>query len=385
MTFNTFFYFYQMIKEIEAKSLLRKFKRVDSWFVARYGMNLYRGCTHNCAYCDGRAEDYYVEGEFGKDTQVKINAPELLQRELNPATKRKPMEKGFIMIGGGVGDSYCSVDNQYELSRKALKIVSQYNFPVHILTKSVGVTRDIDLLKSIKDKSQVIISFSFSGIDDETCKVFEPGVPLASQRLETIFFLKKQGFSVGAFLMPAIPFVTDSREQLEESIRKLKNAGVDFIIFGGMTLKEGSQQNHFYQVLKSYDSDLISEYKKIYKGDKWGGASYAYYNALNRRFFDIIREYGVPSRIPSDFFSKVIDQNDLVAVILDQMDYILKQNGQKSPYGYAAYSVSQLKEPIMEHKNKLQSLSGVGSFTEKIILEILDTGTSTYYKKLMFT
>ena len=67
-----------MINEVKAKSLLRKHKRVDSWFVARYGMNLYRGCLHNCAYCDGRSEDYYVEGEFGKDIEVKINAPELL-------------------------------------------------------------------------------------------------------------------------------------------------------------------------------------------------------------------------------------------------------------------------------------------------------------------
>ena len=92
------------ITEIHAKSILRKQKKIDSWFVSRYGMNLYRGCTHNCVYCDGRAEGYYVEGEFGKDLEVKVNAVDILRRELDPARKRKPFGSGFIFMGGGVTD-----------------------------------------------------------------------------------------------------------------------------------------------------------------------------------------------------------------------------------------------------------------------------------------
>ncbi|MCK5171689.1 MAG: radical SAM protein, partial [Bacteroidales bacterium] len=202
-----------MIREINAKSLLRKHKKVDSWFVARYGMNLYRGCLHNCAYCDGRAEGYYVDGEFGKDIEVKINAPELLQKELDPKRKRVPFKKGFIMIGGGVGDSYNVLDKKYELSRKILNIVSDYDFPVHVLTKSTLVKRDIDILHAINEKSKAIISFSFSGVDDNICKIFEPGVPSATERLETISFLKKEGFPVGVFMMPVIPFITDLPDQ----------------------------------------------------------------------------------------------------------------------------------------------------------------------------
>ena len=98
---------------------------------------------------------------------------------------------------------------------------------------------------------------------------------------------------------------------------------------------------------------------------------------------ELAHKYQIPIRIPARLFNKVIDQNDVVAVILDQMDYILKQKGQKSPYGYASYSVLQLKEPITEHRNKLQNFSGVGPVTEKIILEILETGTSKYYEKLL--
>lgn len=374
-----------MIREIKAKSLLRKHKKIDSWFVARYGMNLYRGCLHNCAYCDGRAEGYYVEGEFGKDIDVKINAPELLQKELDPKRKRIPFKKGFIMIGGGVGDSYNVLDKKYELSRKILNIVSDYDFPVHVLTKSTLVKRDIDILHAINQKSKAIISFSFSSVDDNICKIFEPGVPPATERLETISFFKKEGFPVGVFMMPVIPFITDLPDQMENSIRKFKEAGVDFIIFGGMTLKEGRQQDYFYKVLKENYPDLLHQYEMIYKGDKWGGASHQYYESINKLFLELACKYQISKRIPAKLYNQVIDQNDVVAVILDQMDYILKQKGQKSPYGYAAYSISQLKEPITEHLNKLQNLSGVGPVTEKIILEILETGTSGYYEKLLIT
>ena len=373
-----------MIREIQAKSILRKHKKVDSWFVARYGMNLYRGCIHNCAYCDGRAEGYFVEGEFGKDIDVKINAPELLLKELNPAKKKTPLKKGFFMIGGGVGDSYNALDKDYELSRKVLKIISETNFPVHVLTKSTLVKRDIDILQTINQKSKAIISFSFSGVDDSICKIFEPGVPSASERLETLAHLKCKGFSVGVFMMPIIPFITDTPIQIEKSIQKFKEVGVDFIIFNGMTLKAGRQQEHFYKVLQEYNPQLQKSYEAIYKGDKWGGANYSYYESINKLFFKLANKYNITVRIPARVFSNLIDQNDLIIVILEQMDYILKLRNEKSPYGYAAFSISQLNEPITEYRNKLQSLKGVGPVTEKIILEILETGTTKYYEKLLF-
>ena len=93
------------IREINAKSILRKSKKIDSWFISHYGMNLYRGCNHNCVYCDGRSEGYYVEGEFGRDISVKVNAIDVLRKELDPKGKRTPFKRSFIMIGGGVSDS----------------------------------------------------------------------------------------------------------------------------------------------------------------------------------------------------------------------------------------------------------------------------------------
>ncbi|MBU4227917.1 hypothetical protein KJ813_02845 [bacterium] len=124
------------IIEIAAKSILRKYKKIDSWFISRYGMNLYRGCIHNCIYCDGRSESYYVDGEFGEDVTVKINAIEILRRELDPKRKRAPFKRSFIMIGGGVGNSYQPIEEKYQLSRKVLELIEEYDFPIHVLTKS---------------------------------------------------------------------------------------------------------------------------------------------------------------------------------------------------------------------------------------------------------
>ena len=112
-------------------------------------MNLYRGCSHNCVYCDGRSEGYHVDEQFGQVVTVKTNAIEILRREIDPKRKRTPLKRSFIMVGGGVGDSYQPVESKYQLTRKALDLVYEYNFPVHMLTKSTLIKRDIDILKRI--------------------------------------------------------------------------------------------------------------------------------------------------------------------------------------------------------------------------------------------
>jgi len=373
------------IKEINAKSILRKHKKIDSWFVSRYGMNLYRGCTHNCVYCDGRAEGYYVDGEFGEDVAVKVNAIDILTRELDPKRKRIPFKRGYIMVGGGVGDGYQPVEKKYQLTRKTLQLVYEHHFPVHVLTKSTLVKRDIDILKKINEKSRAIVSFSFSSTDDKISGIFEPGVPSPTERLETISHLKKEGIPCGMFLLPVIPFITDTPPLIEETVCKAKEAGVAFIIFGGMTLKEGRQKNYFFNVLEKKYPGLTTEYRRVYtyKGSKWGEASGNYYHSINQIFIRIADKYKIPKRIPPMFYQDIIDENDRVVVILEHIDYLLKSKSEKSPYGYAAYSISQVKEPLSTIKGELLKLKGVGKVTERIILEILDTGNSSYYKKLL--
>lgn len=371
------------VKEIVAKSILRKNNKIDSWFISYYGMNLYRGCAHDCIYCDGRSEGYYVDGEFGKDITVKINAIDLLRRELDAKRRRTPFKKSYMMVGGGVGDSYQPIEKKYEFTRKTLHLLYEKNWPVHLLTKSTLIERDVDIIKKINEKIKAIVSFSFSSADDKISSIFEPGVPPPSERLKTIEFFKDEGISCGMFLLPVIPFVTDKPQLLEETIKKAKDAGVDFIIFGGMTLKEGKQKEYFLKTLEKNYPELITEYHHIYRGDKWGSAIGEYYESANRTFNAIAKKYRMPKRIPLDLYKDILSENDVVIVILEHIDYLLKLEGKKSPYGYAAHSISKLSEPLSSMKNELRQIKGVGEVTERIILEILNTGHSSYYKKLL--
>ncbi len=370
------------IKEIEAKSILRKYKKIDSWFIAPYCMNLYRGCTHNCVYCDGRAEKYQTEDDFGNNVAVKTNAIEVLRRELDPSRKRKPMRGGFIGIGGGVGDSYQPVEERYQLTRQTLELIYQFSFPVFVLTKSTLVERDIDILKKINDQKRAIISFSFSSADDEVSSIFEPGVPPPSQRLELMKKLKSAGFPIGMYLLPVIPFITDTEEMIKKTIESAKMVGVDFIVFGGMTLKHGKQKRYFFDVLNQHYPHLATDYQTIYQDSPWGSPTEEYSQSIHETFYHLIKHYKIPPRIPFRLYHDLLNEDDLVIVLLEHIDYMLKLMGRTSPYSYAAYSVSQLKQPLSDLKTDLKKLKGVGPTTERIILEILKTGRSSYYDKL---
>ena len=370
------------IHEIHAKSILRKHKKIDSWFVTRYGMNLYRGCTHNCVYCDGRAERYYVDGNFGEDVAVKVNAIDLLRRELDPRRKRKPFKRGYVMLGGGVGDSYQPVEKKYRLSRQALHVIHQHGFPVHILTKSTFVKRDADIIAEIDKKSRAIVSFSMSSVDDGISAIFEPGVPAPSKRLETIAFFKNQGIACGLYLLPVIPYITDTTDMIEAAVRTAKDIGIDFIVFGGMTLKQGRQQEYYTDVLRNHYPELLPEYDSTYTGGQYGEATPEYYRTISQVFDMVASKHKVAKRLPARLFNDILDENDRVTVILEQLDYLLRLKGAKSPYAYAAYSISKLATPVSLLEN-LRQIKGVGQTTERVIREIIKTGTCAQYERLL--
>jgi len=374
-----------MIKKIKAKSILRKHKRIDSWFISSYSINLYRGCTHNCTYCDGRSEKYQVEGEFGKDIVIKENAIELLEKELNPKRKRKPFRGGFMVVCGGVSDSYQPFEREYGMARKTLELLYRYKHPVHILTKSTLIERDIDLFKKINLQNKAVVSFSFSSVDDKISRLLEPGVPVPSQRLETIKKFKDAGIPCGMYLMPVVPFITDSYEMIEKSVKGAKDAGADFVIFSGMTLKEGRQKDYFMEFLKKHFPEHISNYDKIYSDkNTWGSPDPKYIFSKDRIFDEISTKHNMPRRIPQEIFKPVVSETDLVILILEQLDYLVKLKGGKSPYGYAAYSLSKIGAPIKELSyDELLKIKGIGPVTAKIVREIIETGRCSYYEKML--
>ncbi len=345
-------------------------------------MNLYRGCAHNCVYCDGRAERYQVDGVFGKDVVVKTNAVEVLRKELKPIGRRIKLKPSYIMLGGGVGDSYQPVEKRYRLTRRALQLLCEYRWPVHILTKSTLVERDLDIIRRINQQNRAILSFSFSSINDEISAFFEPNVPLPSERLNTLAFFKDKGIACGMFLLPVIPFITDTPGMIAESLQKAHEIGLDFVIFGGMTLKNGRQKDYFYSSFGERYPELSANYGKIYGENKWGQATEDYYNRINTIFDEKSREYRIARRIPPTLYSDILSENDLVVVMLEHLDYFLRLQGKRSSFGYAAYAISKLDKPLSAMKSKLREIKGVGEKTEKIILEILETKNSSYYDSL---
>ncbi len=370
------------IREIKAKSILIKHKKIDSWFVSRYGMNLYRGCAHNCVYCDGRSERYQVDGVFGENVAVKTNAVEILRRELKPIGRRVKLKPSYIMLGGGVGDSYQPVEEKYQLTRRTLQLLREYRWPVHILTKSILVERDLDIIEQINKQNKAIVSFSFSSTNDELSAIFEPHVPPPSERLRTLDFFKRKGIACGMFLLPVIPFITDTLEMVAETLRKAHEIGVDFVIFGGMTLKNGRQKEYFIGSLRERYPKLLAKYAQIYGENKWGQATEEYYNMINSIFNEMSRKCKIARRIPPALYRDILSENDLVIVMLEHLDYFLRLEGKRSSFGYAAYAISKLNKPLSAMKSTLREIKGVGEKTEKIILEILETKNSAYYNSL---
>lgn len=247
-----------MIKSIQAKTILTKYKEADPWFHIKYSMNLYRGCQHQCIYCDSRSECYHIENF--QDILVKENAIELLRKELS-----KIKEKNTIGTGS-MNDPYMPVEKKYGMTRKALQVIADYKFPVHVITKGTLVLRDIDLLQEI-GKVFSTVSITITTIDDELSKKLEPGAPASSERFQAIGTLSKKGITVGITLMPVIPFITDDPENISALVQKASESGAKYILPAfGMTLRD-RQREYFFQKLIKYFPDEFEKYKKTYHGE----------------------------------------------------------------------------------------------------------------------
>ncbi len=245
-----------MIANIQAKTLLSPVKPgTDNWFGLRYNLNLYRGCQHGCIYCDSRSTCYGIKNF--SDILVKENALELLEKEL-----RSKRERGTIGFGS-MNDPYMPLEKELKLTRQALEIVNRYRFPVHLITKSNLVVRDIDILKQISGV-YAAISITITTADDALSKQIEPGAPVSSERFDAIRELSGKGIYCGITLMPVLPFLTDQPENIEKLVHMAKESGARYILAAmGMTIREG-QREYFYRQLDSRFPGLKDRYIKSF-------------------------------------------------------------------------------------------------------------------------
>lgn len=276
-----------MVTEIEAKTILNHVKQPDTWFGLKYNMNLYRGCQHQCIYCDSRSECYRL-GDLA-EIRVKTNALELLDDVL--PRKRVRGTIGF----GSMNDLYMPVELKYKLGRGALKIIHRHQFPVHILTKSDLVIRDLDLLSDIS-RVYAAVSFTITTADDELAAKLEPGAPRPSARYHAMKKLADAGVLTGVTMMPILPFLEDDPENIRQIVQKAADAGANYIIPAfGMTLRPGSR-DYYYQKLDFHFPGIKERYKKTF-GDSYQ-CSAPNWRELKEVFQKEIDLAGIHSKIP---------------------------------------------------------------------------------------
>ena len=234
------------------------FVQAKSILSAKNGMNIYRGCQHGCIYCDSRSRCYQMDHPF-EDIAVKENALELLEDALK--RKRRP-----CMIGtGSMSDPYIPLEEGLCMTRRALELIDRYGFGVTMITKSDRILRDIDLLKRIHDKTKVVVQMTLTTADDTLCRILEPGVCPASDRVRALKVFQRAGIPTVVWLCPILPFLNDTEENIRRIVEACADAGVKGIIhFGmGLTLRDGNRA-YFYDQLDRHFPGLKERYIRTY-------------------------------------------------------------------------------------------------------------------------
>lgn len=243
------------IEYVPAKSIVARTKS-NEWFGAEYNMNIYHGCNHGCIYCDSRSTCYQI-ADFDR-VRAKADALEVIHADL--ARKRR---KGVIATGG-MSDPYNPMERELELTRGALVIVERFRFGLAIATKSDLVRRDAHVLHDIKKHAPVIVKITITTHDDKLAEKIEPGALSPSRRFEALRALADKGIFCGVLLMPVLPYITDSQDNLVGVVQKAAECGARFVYpWLGMTIRDG-QREYYYQELARISPDLVHHYEKRY-------------------------------------------------------------------------------------------------------------------------
>lgn len=273
---------------VQAKSLLS----------SKNGMNLYRGCTHGCIYCDSRSNIYNMNHDF-EDIEVKQNSLELLKKALKS-------KKEKCMIGtGSMTDPYVPIESKLEFVRNSLKLIYRYGFGFTCITKSDLILRDLDLLKKINEKAKTVVQVTLTTADEDLCRKIEPNVCTTKRRVEVLKKLNEADIPTVVWLTPFLPYINDTEENINELLDYCIETNVKGIIcFNiGLTLRDGNRQ-YFYRKLDESFPGLKSRYIEKY------GNSYVLESENNRQLMDLFYKKTAENNIlnkPDDVFSYLRD------------------------------------------------------------------------------
>lgn len=234
------------------------YAQAKSILSAKNGMNIYRGCSHGCIYCDARSDCYQMNHAF-EDIEVKINAPQLLEAALK--SKRR-----LCMIGtGAMSDPYCAPERELKLTRQCLELIAKYGFGAAVQTKSDLIMRDIDLLEEINISAKAVVQMTLTTADESLCRIVEPCVCSTARRAEVLMEMKKRGIPTVMWLTPILPFINDTESNIRRLVQIGAEAGVRGIItFGiGMTLRAGDRE-YFYAALDKHFPGIKQRYIRAF-------------------------------------------------------------------------------------------------------------------------
>ncbi len=282
-------------KEITAESVLRTNAHVDGgWFWSKYSASPYRGCQYGCTYCFLREKNYGLtvrdketqglDDPFSQFIRVQVNAAEVLDKEL------ERVQRDIIIAG-----DYQPAESKYRISRKLLQVCLKHKFPAMVVAKSPLVLSDADVLQQLSKESWACVVFSVSSAASKGyLGFFEPFASSIESRFLAMKKLSGMGVYTGTALMPILPFITDSDENLETIVRLTKENGGSFVLAGGLVLSD-EQAKSFYTSLGAYGEGLVQKYKRVYQGNfsprdnSW--------QAIGKKIKSLCEEYGLDYRI----------------------------------------------------------------------------------------
>lgn len=295
----------KLVNKITVKTILNKSKTCDDWFLGNYTLNPYAGCSMACIYCYTRGSKY--GGNYGVKVSAKSNAVPILKKQLKNSIRRN--ERGVIILGSAA-DPYPAIEKELTLTREILGIIKRFKFPIHILTKSELILRDMDILDGIKEvailpdelsdklDNGVIISFSFSTLDERLSKIIEPGAPSPIARLKIMKKYSDAGFKTGIINMPILPFLSDSEEDIKSMVKVAKKYGAHYVLYAGLTLYGDAPDDCktlYYNFLRDKYPDVLQEYEKLFKGSI--ALPKSYQKDLGLRFGEISTKYGIKNSL----------------------------------------------------------------------------------------
>ncbi len=363
--------------EREFKSILNKRRFVDSWFWDRYGINCYNGCQFGCIYCDSRSSKYQMPYDFENNIIVKKNVGEMLDRRISNARTLLPDVVGM----SGASDPYQPAEARYGNTRECLRVLEKHRYPVHIGTKSNLVLRDLDLLEEIGKNSWCCVSVTITTANPGVAGFLERKAPAPDTRFEIIKTIKEktEHIQAGVLLIPVVPCLCDSDENLGEMAEKAAESGADYLLFsGGMTMRD-LQALWFTKHLKEKYPEFLRAYEDLYQF-RYNPGSYegtyeprrGYTLKINRKMLSLCEKHRLPYRIKRFIPDDYRRENYLIAEKLLNEAYRLQISGKTwTNIFWAGMNIQNLRESIADiaGRNELHKIRNVNDEIESLIRE----------------